>query len=140
MGDVEPISRESKPRAPGSGGARPGAGRKKGQATTAEFWLAFERRIRAAASKEITRDKLLALARGDPWRFVERIVIPLIGIQKRAAVRLGVSVNEPGGRQTQFVLDFSGGSEGAAANEGASVDVASAAGIVAELEQFGRRE
>lgn len=138
MGNVEPISKESKPRAPGSGGARAGAGRKKGQATTAEFWLAFERRIRAAASKEITREKLLELARADPWRFVERIVIPLIGINKRAAVRLGVSVNEPGGRQTQFVLDFSG--EGAANEPGAPLEATAAAGIVAELEQFGRRE
>jgi hypothetical protein len=89
----------------GRGGARPGAGRPRGLSTL-QAWQRFERLIRSVAAKEITREQLRTMAKADPWRFVERVLLPLMAMDKRGQVgRVGVSVGE-GASRTQFVLDL----------------------------------
>jgi len=95
----------------GRGGARPGAGRPKSLAATAatlpaDAWLRFETLLRKAAAKEITPAVVRKLAKDDPWRFLERVLMPLIGMRYRTpGARLGVSLGEGATRQ-QFVLDL----------------------------------
>ena len=112
----------------GPGGARPGAGRPTGPSSV-RVWRAFEARVRSAANQVLTREAIIALAKGDPMRFIERVVIPLISLDKRQAMtgRLGVSVGE-GAAKTQFVLDFGGDDQPPAEAEGRVLDTLEAFG------------
>jgi len=114
---------------PGRGGWRPGAGRPPDTQTTLRVWKAFENRVRSAANQVLTRDAIIALAKGDPMRFIERVVIPLISLDKRQAMtgRLGVSVGE-GAAKTQFVLDFGAEDQPPAEAEGRILDTLEAFG------------
>jgi len=60
------------------GGARPGAGRKKGgRNSLKKGWDAWVADIQAVTRREFRREKLTELARADAWRYLERIAIPL---------------------------------------------------------------
>lgn len=59
------------------GGARAGAGRKKGGRNLRKGWDAWVADIQAITRSEFRREKLRELARADAWRFLERIAIPL---------------------------------------------------------------
>jgi hypothetical protein len=85
--------------------------------------------VRSAANQVLTRDKIIELANSDPMRFIERVVIPLISLDKRQAMtgRLGVSVGE-GAAKTQFVLDFGGDDQAPAEAEGRILDTLEAFG------------
>lgn len=60
------------------GGARPGAGRKRGgRNSVRKGWDQWVADIQAVTRKEFRREKLTELARADAWRYLERIAIPL---------------------------------------------------------------
>jgi len=105
------------------GGWRPGAGRPKGGSERVAKWAALEARVRSVSRLVLTREKLLELARADVYRFLERIVLPLIAMEKKtlaAGLRVGVSVSD-GDKRTQFVLDFGDGGEHAANDQAGQV-------------------
>ena len=94
--------------APGWGGARPGAGRKPGQQGPVETWKSVEDRIRGVARRLVTKRQLRALFKADPWRFIERIMLPLMSLEHRsdlAGMRVGLKFGDGVGA-SQFVLDF----------------------------------
>jgi hypothetical protein len=71
-----------------------------------DAWARFEGLLRKAAAKEITPAVVRKLAKDDPWRFLERVLMPLIGMRYRTqGARLGVSLGE-GAQRAQFVLDL----------------------------------
>lgn len=92
------------------GGVRVGAGRPKAEGATYAKWKFIEQRIRAVSREVLTREKLLEIARSDPQRFIERVILPLMESEARlklGGMRLGVNVQD-GSKSTQFVLDFGG--------------------------------
>jgi len=60
----------------GRGGHRPGAGRPPGAKTRTPF-ARFLDNIEAVATRKFNKKTLMRMADADPWRFMERVAIPL---------------------------------------------------------------